>query len=484
MKIEDYPPPHTVFVAREEREGAARRFLRYAGRPLGILFLLLLMAYFIANAVAGRVLERELAAVRAKGEPLTLREMAPPSQPAENNAALVYQKAFDLLRNMRQADANGQIVKAPLKEDQAALMKLTSGKPGDREKVTRAEVLKVLSGTEGALALVRKAAAMPEARFPVDWEAGAGATFPHHGTLRAASRMLAGHAELAAADGRTGDALADVEALTGIARHALDEPTLVSQMVGYATLAIADRTLKHVLETSRPTAEESRRLAGVLARIDLDTPFLRSLEGERAFGNSIFDVSRRNPVEFMQLVRGSGDGSAPKGGFMSGALILAASPVLKVDQTIYLRYMTGLIEREKEGHLTTIAAEERVDDFPGYAVVSRLVAPAVSSVIKRRGEAAARLTVDVWGLALHAYRLKTGRYPDTLRELESSFPWNLPEDPFTGQPLVYSPEGDGYHLYSVGANRLDEGGMNSREGAGAAAEGESRRDDIGWRFNF
>ena len=40
----------------------------------------------------------------------------------------------------------------------------------------------------------------------------------------------------------------------------------------------------------------------------------------------------------------------------------------------------------------------------------------------------------------------------------------LPIDPFSGKPLILANEADGYVVYSVGANRRDDGGRDVSEG--------------------
>lgn len=58
--------------------------------------------------------------------------------------------------------------------------------------------------------------------------------------------------------------------------------------------------------------------------------------------------------------------------------------------------------------------------------------------------------------ALAAYRAHHGRYPEKLTDL--AYLGDVPDDLFSGKPLVYRPSSDGYVLYSVGANARDDGG--------------------------
>lgn len=50
------------------------------------------------------------------------------------------------------------------------------------------------------------------------------------------------------------------------------------------------------------------------------------------------------------------------------------------------------------------------------------------------------------------------RYPEKLDALAPKYLAKVPDDLFTGKPLVYRPDGDGYRLYSLGANGKDDEG--------------------------
>jgi hypothetical protein len=62
--------------------------------------------------------------------------------------------------------------------------------------------------------------------------------------------------------------------------------------------------------------------------------------------------------------------------------------------------------------------------------------------------------------ALAAYHADQGRYPETLAELAPKYLNAIPDDIFSGRPLIYKPEANGYLLYSVGVNGIDDGGRS------------------------
>jgi len=60
--------------------------------------------------------------------------------------------------------------------------------------------------------------------------------------------------------------------------------------------------------------------------------------------------------------------------------------------------------------------------------------------------------------AIETYRHENGAYPQSLDALAPSVLPELPNDPFTGSPFHYQPQGNRYRLYSAGVNMRDDGG--------------------------
>ncbi len=79
--------------------------------------------------------------------------------------------------------------------------------------------------------------------------------------------------------------------------------------------------------------------------------------------------------------------------------------------------------------------------------------------IARSVRCRARLRLLECEVALRGYRLEKGGLPERLEELVPDYLPELPLDPFSGRPLVYRKTRDGYLLYSLGADRIDGGGV-------------------------
>ena len=61
-------------------------------------------------------------------------------------------------------------------------------------------------------------------------------------------------------------------------------------------------------------------------------------------------------------------------------------------------------------------------------------------------------------LALRCYRSKQGRSPERLEQLVPTQLPRVPVDPFSSRPLIYRPQGTNWQLYSIGPDRVDDGG--------------------------
>jgi hypothetical protein len=61
--------------------------------------------------------------------------------------------------------------------------------------------------------------------------------------------------------------------------------------------------------------------------------------------------------------------------------------------------------------------------------------------------------------AVRRYILECGAPPDSLAALAPEYLRQIPDDPLGNGPFIYRRTADGYVLYSVGGNRVDDGGQ-------------------------
>ncbi|HZZ71743.1 MAG TPA: type II secretion system protein GspG [Pirellulales bacterium] len=87
-----------------------------------------------------------------------------------------------------------------------------------------------------------------------------------------------------------------------------------------------------------------------------------------------------------------------------------------------------------------------------------------------QGDCEARYGLAQLCVALAAYRLDHAAYPQTLAELIPQYLPQLPKDPFGGKDFQYASQADGYRVYSIGRNEVDDGGVES--------DPQNNKDDI------
>ena len=73
-------------------------------------------------------------------------------------------------------------------------------------------------------------------------------------------------------------------------------------------------------------------------------------------------------------------------------------------------------------------------------------------------------------LALRCYQSEQGHPPARLDDLATNYLSRVPQDPFSGQPLIYCAKGTNWLLYSVGSDGVDDGGKPV--GRGLASKGD------------
>jgi hypothetical protein len=286
------------------------------------------------------------------------------------------------------------------------------------------------------------------------------------------------------------------------------EPALISQLVRVACLGIVYGVLPEVLAATPPTAAESRHLYDLLGGTDLAGPWVHAMEGERCFSLWIFDNLRRQPrgAELADLIGlpGWSDSLYKRvrmwvARFAVIHLWRAArmvwGPFLKLDEVYGLRQwrenleITALPYRQGRKRIEAFE-QDMATRSPWYALVSRVIVPVFARATQARDEGIARIGLMQAALALRQYQIAHGGYPASLADLRAAGGWAIPDDPFSGKPLIYRREGAGYLVYSVGGDLKDNGGIIDYETAlklahnAPAARGRTRLGRAWWDIAY
>jgi hypothetical protein len=296
------------------------------------------------------------------------------------------------------------------------------------------------------------------ARYPTDFHDGLGMLLPHAQKLRQAVRLLDLEARVKARDGDAVGAAESLHAMLAAAESLEREPILISQLVRIACATVAAGTLEDLLPHTEFSEEDLARLQADLAAADHQAGLQRALMGERGFGVMAF----QNP----QMLSDEVGGIAGK----------AVSLTRRDDLVFYLECMNRYIAAAKkpwpQARQDAAAATQAFDDEFGQSVASRarymltgLMLPAMDAAIEGFARGQARSNVAATALAVERYRLKHDRLPEKLSQLVPEFLPAVPADPYDGRPLRYVIHEDGYTVYSVGGDGMDDGGVETEQTA-------------------
>ncbi len=304
---------------------------------------------------------------------------------------------------------------------------------------------------------------------------------PHLASLRMGARLLCVDARLAALQGESERALANLTAVVGMSTHVHTGETLIEALVDLDIFSIASGTTLETLRLHSEifSEEELLTLAHEFAGAEFDP--IPALKTERAF---FLDVIQRSFTD-----DGSGDGVLVDEGIeLLNLLDMGAEPSSgpaltgpiarllvgsRADQvalhdkimTFYeARSALPLWKQFEEEDAADTLLENHVGD-PSYLFVVRLV-PALSRTIVNHELIRMERDRTLAAIALELYRKREGAYPQRLEQLVPQYLPALPIDRFDGQPFRYELRDGTPMVWSVGADLDDDRGVPARDQRG------------------
>lgn len=363
-----------------------------------------------------------------------------------------------------------------------------------------------LADNEAALEVVRQAAARPRYYLPLvsfsDPPLLLDCLFPNSAKLREVAKALCLRARLRCRQGRLSAAWDDVLTVHRLSRLVQQESLLISQLVAVAIDSLACDAGRRLATRGAADADQAQAALKDLQAL----PALRDIvdaidRGERFFMCDATMMLSRGTVS----LEGMSGGVAQKPSRMERVFAnLDWNEVLRInnrwyDEMVRAMRMPRSAQREQamgELHRKLIESMKletagavrivlyRLGGWPTRKLLSRQIAnllmallmPALERAVDIHQRGLMGLEVEKTALALACHKARHGRWPARLDDLVGESIQKVPTDVFTGQPLVYRIEGDGYVLYSVGINGRDDGGLNDD-----ASQDKSKPDDIAAR---
>ncbi|HBO43137.1 MAG TPA: hypothetical protein DD670_04220 [Planctomycetaceae bacterium] len=387
-----------------------------------------------------------MAKIRAAGDPVSLADLEPEPIPPEQNAATYLRRARDDLRAIEQ-----EIVKAERADSDS-----------DRQSPAVLEAMRsALAAYPEVVPLLEQAAECPEYGISEPLDPG-GADDPQvaletvmsrAGDNRSVARLLGSYrCRLLLADGKHDEAARSAVSLLKLTRHFDREPCMVSFLVAIACRGHAMESLNEVLQAGAISDEVSRELEDELAKHDINEAYRQALRTERPFGFAFF---RTMPGENTWFAR---------------AYYNRAK----------LNYL-GLLEWYLVDSKAADSSEARamVEAPEPTDIWGVLLNPAIEAtrLAARRGQS----LLNVIRVLNALQRRENPDEPPAADLSDLGLPREATLDPFTGKPVIVKRVPDGWLVYSVGQNGIDDGGEfgdnRSDEGYGPPAKPEDKKPE-------
>jgi hypothetical protein len=318
------------------------------------------------------------------------------------------------------------------------------------------------------------------------------ALLPTLGLIRNASRVLTTRAMLHLGEGRIEAAMQDLLDCHRLARLAGQGPTLIDGLVGIAidgTAQQGDVALAQAVgATSRQLLDYNAKLAklpplpAMVDKIDFAERMMfvdAVISMARNEGDLLGDQTLAAVAEQIRKLGGGIDWNVTLRvgqGWYDKIVAAGKQPTYAQRQQAFnksdeaLKQMAAKAKNPAQALILPFLDPNARGQLVGQRIGEILVAlllPAVQATTVAEARGQMTFELGQLALALGAYRVDNGSYPKTLDALAPKYIAKIPQDRFTGKPLVYRPEKNGYLLYSLGPNQEDDGGVD-QDAAGRA----------------
>ena len=332
---------------------------------------------------------------------------------------------------------------------------------------------------EPALTELRAASRHEQVRYPVVYNRDQPFTIviPHLAKIKGTLQMLKLRAGAGLATGRTDEAFADVKLMFWLCDSMEHEPFLISHLVRIAGRQIVTQPVWEGLARHQWSEAQLQELQERLARTDFLSALDRALSGERAGALVILDRlrdknTRATTMDMLFNAEGDDDGQ-PSPAWRNLAGWLAPSGWLQMEKISYAKMMElnvfgGWNSEEKLFSPRAVEENERlfikhiahgpVHAIWNHYVLARMILPALMKSSHRTARAQCTAAQAALACALEQFYLAEKKYPDSLDALVPKFLAQVPHEVVSTNAMRYAKKADGFTLWSVGWDGVDDGG--------------------------
>jgi len=319
---------------------------------------------------------------------------------------------------------------------------------------------------------------------------------PNYGKVTDAGRALRIRANRAITQCRAEDAWRDILAMHRLGGVMGQEDLFLSHLVGIALGAMADRATVDLATSGALTAAQAKAILKDMASLPPGPDAVSAIERTERY--PLLDIISRFAVDPVQAQRqllditgvsaqGEGDPAilppdkarALFAGVDFDHILRRANRYFDVlaaamRKPTYAQRLAAYKQISEALMRTKLLAAAPAKDKPtgGESGKTRRLGTFLLAMLlptlDRARTLSDRQTMDRelarLAVALAAHKAEKGSYPPTLAALAPAYVQAVPNDFFSGKGFIYQRRGEGYLLYSVGDNALDDGGKPRPEG--------------------
>jgi len=422
------------------------------------LSLSLIGAYAVWSGGSSKRMEREVAALRAAGEPTELLDFREAViEDDEQNGAVFLREAAASIDEKTKAfkKYDPREFGLPLRDNEVTLVRAVIGE--NRAAFDKVDAAIKCKGVDWQVVLKSPAISV---------------LLPDLNQQRMLGQLVSTRALLNAHEGDHAAAMADIERLLFIARAVDRQQFLVGHMVADGMWALACDDLAQMAPTLKigagPRDASPQQVSRIIKAMLDDGPqraaLHRALQGERMLELDTVRCLMDGRLNLSNLGGGPRATGAP--GAAAAAAGVALKPMMQDDAVLMMRHVTNAIAAlDSSPDMTTYRAKEPV--FPidlqsaSYGhLVARILLPAFTHAIEVDYRASAQRRLIATALALRWYAADhNGKLPEKLEDLVPKYLPSIPLDALAAkQPIRYVNDPTKPILYSVGENAVDDHG--------------------------
>jgi len=434
-----------------------KKIMVWIGIALVAFVAVVLVIRAVFNYTNGKKLEKFLSQMKSEGIPLTIKDIKPECSPRDN-AAIDWKTAEAMLSIDREnRTLLGQVI-----DD------LFSGKPLSEEKKDKLRGL--IKENQDALQFILKASTKPCFKYEERWELP-GYEFRTETAIQMiqGTRLLGIDAVIKAEDGNIEEAIDQCLAARRFLKSYLQEPFLISYLVGMACIKQVAVCLNNIVSDREIETEILRKILDEWNSSPWKEGLVWAFKSERTL---------RLETDLLYLLKGEHDLDVGRGG---GFFYWWFRPIYK-SEIIWMTEQYDRLLKEAEMPYYSLGdskeLEKRMNSTPWYYRMAGVLIPNAVTVMFKRATLDAVFETARIGIACKISKNLHGDFPEDLAELAPEILGTIPVDPFTGHPFIYKKQDSGFIVYSIGSNLKDDGGRGTWRITSLVME---KDDDWAWK---